>query len=156
TPMRRSDFLLALLGARLVFLVPEMLVLTSVGYFAFHVPLGEHPLTLLTVMLAGAVAFVGIGMFAASRTGKTESVIGIINLVALPMWLLSGTFFSSKRFPDAAQPFIQMLPLTQLNDALREVMLENAGFGDVAWRIGILAAWGGVTFVLALRWFRWQ
>lgn len=156
TPMRRTDFLLSMFLARLVFLLPEMLTLTTVGYFGFGVPLGNHPFTLILVMLTGAGAFAGIGLLAASRTDKTETIAGIINLVALPMWLLSGTFFSSKRFPEVAQPFIQALPLTQLNDALREVMLENAGLGDVAWRLGILAVWGGVCFLLALRWFRWQ
>jgi ABC-type multidrug transport system permease subunit len=156
TPMHRSDFLLSLLGARLVFLVPEMLVLTLVGYFGFKVPLGGHPLTLMLVMLSGALAFAGLGLLAACRADKTETVTGLINLVALPMWLLSGTFFSSKRFPDAAQPFIQALPLTQLNDALREVMLEGAALSEVAWRLGILLLWAVATFVLALRWFRWQ
>ena len=79
-----------------------------------------------------------------------------MNLVMLPMWLLSGAFFSSKHFPDALQPFIQALPLTQVNDALREVMLEGASLAQVAWRLGILAAWAVVTFALALRWFRWR
>jgi ABC-type multidrug transport system permease subunit len=79
-----------------------------------------------------------------------------MNLVMLPMWLLSGTFFSSRRFPDAAQPFIQALPLTQLNDGLREVMLEGASLDRVAWRILILAVWGGISFMLALKWFRWR
>jgi ABC-type multidrug transport system permease subunit len=74
----------------------------------------------------------------------------------LPMWLLSGTFFSSARFPDATQPFIQALPLTQLNDALREVMLEGKTLADVGWRLAILIAWAVVSFVLALKWFRWR
>jgi ABC-type multidrug transport system permease subunit len=72
------------------------------------------------------------------------------------MWLLSGTFFSSKRFPDSVQPLIQALPLTQLNNALREVMLEGASFAEVAWRAAILAAWALCCFLLALRWFRWR
>jgi ABC-type multidrug transport system permease subunit len=156
TPMHRSDFLLSLLGARLAFLVPEMIVLTLVGHFGFQVPLGGHLLTLGLVMLSGAVAFAGLGLLTACRADKIETITGVINLVALPMWLLSGTFFSSRRFPDAAQPVIQALPLTQLNDALREVMLEGATLAAVAWRLAILAVWAGLGFVLALRWFRWQ
>jgi ABC-type multidrug transport system permease subunit len=74
----------------------------------------------------------------------------------LPMWLLSGVFFSSKKFPAVAQPFIQALPLTQINDALREVMLEGKGLLDVWWRLAILAAYAVVCFGLALRWFRWK
>jgi ABC-type multidrug transport system permease subunit len=71
------------------------------------------------------------------------------------MWLLSGTFFSARRFPDAVQPLIQALPLTQLNDALREVMLEGASLAAIVGRLAVLAAWGVVSFVIALRWFRW-
>jgi ABC transporter DrrB family efflux protein len=156
TPMRRSDFLLSILGSRLVLMLPDMAVLVGIGCLAFGVPLRGDVLTLALVILVGGAAFSGIGLLIACRTEKTETVSGLMNLVMLPMWLLSGTFFSSKRFPEVAQPFIQALPLTQLNDALREVMLEGAGLYQVGWRIGILALWGVITFALALRWFRWQ
>jgi ABC transporter DrrB family efflux protein len=156
TPMRRDDFLLSILTARMMFLLPEMVLLVLVGTLGFGVPLRCGPLTLLIVIIVGASAFSGIGLLVACRADKTETVSGLMNLVMLPMWLLSGTFFSSKRFPEAAQPFIQALPLTQLNDALRETMLEGATLADVAGRMVILAAWATVTFVLALRWFRWQ
>jgi ABC-2 type transport system permease protein len=79
-----------------------------------------------------------------------------MNMIMLPMYIFSGVFFSSKRFPEEAQPFIQALPLTQMNDAMREVMLEGASIIDVSWRIGILAAYAVVTFTLALRWFKWR
>src|SRR6185437_13159611 len=100
-------------------------------------------------------AFAGIGLLIASRAQSTETVSGLMNLVMLPMWLLSGVFFSSERFPDAAQPFIRMLPLTQLINALRGVILEGAGWFDVAPALAILAAWALATFYLALRLFRW-
>ncbi len=156
TPMNRGDFLLAILTARLVFLIPEMLALFLVGWLLFGVPIHGNLLTLGLVILTGTAAFSGIGLLIASRSEKTETVSGLINLVMLPMYLLSGTFFSSKRFPDEMQPFIQALPLTQVNDALREVMLEGHGLGEIGWRLGILLAWGAVTFVLALKWFRWR
>jgi ABC transporter DrrB family efflux protein len=156
TPMRRSDFLLALLSARILFMVPDMFILLAVAWLGFDVPMQGDMVTLLLIIFVGAAAFAGLGLLVACRAEKSETVSGLMNLVMLPMWLLSGVFFSSKRFPDVAQPFIQALPLTQLNDALREVMLEGASFGAVAWRIGILAAWAVVTFTLALRWFRWR
>ncbi|HYT90561.1 MAG TPA: ABC transporter permease [Gemmataceae bacterium] len=156
TPMNRSDFLLAILVSRTIFLVPEMLALLTVGRLIFGVPIHGDLLTLTLVILAGSAAFDGIGLLLASRTEKTETISGLMNLVMLPMYLLSGTFFSSKRFPDAAQPFIQALPLTQLNDALRDVMLEGKSLTDVAWRLAILMAWALGSFALALRWFRWR
>jgi ABC transporter DrrB family efflux protein len=156
TPMHRSDFLLSLLSARMVIMLPEVVLLLLFGAYIFDVPMRGSLLTLLVVILVGASSFSGLGLLVACRAEKTETVSGLMNLVMLPMWLLSGIFFSSKRFPEVMQPFIQALPLTQLNDALREIMLEGKSLVFVSWRIGILAAWAIVTFVLALRWFRWQ
>jgi ABC transporter DrrB family efflux protein len=156
TPMRRSDFLLSILSARMVFMLPEMVLLLLVGWLAFGVPVRGNLLTLSLVILVGACCFSGLGLLVACRAQKTETVSGLMNLVMLPMWLLSGIFFSSTHFPKVMQPFIQALPLTQLNDALREIMLEGKSLMHVGWRIGIMAAWGIITFLLALRWFRWQ
>jgi ABC-type multidrug transport system permease subunit len=154
--MRRDSFLLSILGSRLMFMLPEMVLLVLLGRFGFGVPIMGSMLTLILVILIGAMAFSGMGLFIACRASKTETISGLMNLAMLPQWLLSGIFFSSKRFPDVMQPFIQALPLTQLNDALREVMLEGASLLTVGWRLTILAAWGLVSFILALKWFRWQ
>jgi ABC-type multidrug transport system permease subunit len=156
TPMKRVHFLLSMLLGRLVMLIPEMAALLLFATLWFGVPMRGDPVTLILIILIGAFGFSGIGLLVACRTEKTETVSGLMNLVMMPMWLFSGVFFSSKNFPDAAQPFIQALPLTQLNDALREVMLEGKSLPEIAWRLGILAAFGLVTFTLALKWFRWQ
>jgi ABC-type multidrug transport system permease subunit len=156
TPMRRSHFLLSILVARLVFLIPEMLVLLAVGTLGFGVPIRGGLFPLIVIILVASAAFSGIGLLVACRTDKTETVSGFINLVMLPMWILSGVFFSSKRFPDVAQPFIQALPLTQANDALRATMLEGAALPSLLFPLAILAAYAVVTYTLALRWFRWQ
>ncbi len=155
TPMRRSDFLLSMFAARIIMLVPEMLSLYLVGRWGFGVPMRGNLITLSIIMTVGALATSSMGLLIASRTRKSETVMGLINLCVLPMWLFSGVFFSSKKFPDAVQPFIQALPLTQINDALREVMLEGRSLIDIMWRLGILVLYGVVCFVLALRIFRW-
>jgi ABC-2 type transport system permease protein len=156
TPMNRGDFLMALLTSRLLFLLPEMAALLVIGWLGFGMPIEGSLLLLLLVILLGAYAFAGLGLLLGCRTEKTETMSAYINLVMLPSYLLSGVFFSSKRFPESAQPFIQALPLTQINDALREIMLEGAGLTQVGWRLGVLLAWGVVCFYLALRWFKWR
>jgi ABC-type multidrug transport system permease subunit len=156
TPMRKSDFLLAIMLSRLLFTVPELLLLLTFAYFIFHVTIQGPFLALLVLIVVGAMCFMGVGLLVASRPKTTEAVSGLMNLVMLPMYILSGVFFSSERFPDAAQPFIKALPLTALNDALRSVMLEGASLAAQLPRLGILAAWGGISFFLALRWFRWS
>lgn len=156
TPMRRGDFLLALFSARLLMLAPEMLSVYLVGRLAFGVPNRGCLGALMILVVVGSLATCGLGLLVASRTEKSETVMGLINLLVLPMWLLSGVFFSSKKFPDAVQPFIQALPLTQINDGLREIMLEGKSLTDIAWRLAILAAYAVVSFAVALKLFKWR
>lgn len=155
TPMRRSDFLLALASGRLVLMVAEVGLLLGFGALVFHIRVLGSLLSILLLSSIGAVGFAGLGLLTASRAQKIESVSGLINLIMMPMWIFSGVFFSYERFPAAIQPFIKALPLTALNDALRATILEGASLTTQAWRLLILLLWGGVSFLLALRWFRW-
>jgi len=156
TPMRRSDYLIAQILGRLVFLVVEVAVLVGFGRLAFGVPVRGSLASLATVSLAGAGAFAGLGLLIASRARTVEGLSGLANFVMLPMWVLSGIFFSTERFPQVMQPVIQILPLTALIDALRDVMLEGAGLVRVAPDVITLVVWGGVAFALALWGFRWR
>ncbi len=156
TPMRRSDFLWSLIGGRLVFVIPELVFILGAGVLLFGVPIRGSILSILTLVLVGAVSFGGIGLLVASRAQKLETVSGLMNLVLLPMWLLSGIFFSPERFPDLMQPIVQALPLTQLNYAMREVILQGASLISQVWRLVAVVLWGGISFICALRWFRWN
>lgn len=155
TPMRRSDFLLALTSSRLVLMVVEVGLLLGFGVLVFHMRVQGSILSVILLGSLGAVAFGGVGLLTACRAQKIESVSGLINLVMMPMWIFSGVFFSYQRFPAVTHPFIKALPLTALNDALRATILEGASLGSQSGRLLVLAVWGGVSFVLALRWFRW-
>jgi len=156
TPMRRSDYLVSQMLARLVFLVAEVAILVAFGWIAFGVAVNGSLVTLTFTCLLGAAAFCGLGLLVASRAQTIEAVSGLGNLVMVPMWLLSGVFFSSERFPDAAQPLIRALPLTALNEALRAVMTEGRPLSGIVPQLLILSAWGLTTFALALRIFRWK
>ncbi len=156
TPMKRTDFLWSMIGGRLVFMVPELVVILGAGALLFHVPIRGNLFSILVIALLGAISFAGLGLLVATRAERVETVSGLMNLIMLPMWLLSGIFFSPDRFPDMLQPLVQALPLTQLNYALRAVILEGAPLHSQSLRILILVAWGGVSFACALRWFRWN
>ena len=123
---------------------------------ALDVPLRGSFLLLSAVSLLGALAFSGLGLLTAARPKTIEGVSGVMNLVMVPMWIFSGIFFSTERFPDGIQPFVQALPLTALNDALRAVMLEGAGVTSVGSELALLGFWGVVSFMIAVRIFRWQ
>jgi ABC transporter DrrB family efflux protein len=156
TPMRRSEYLLSQMLARLVFLVFEVAILVGFGWIAFDVEVRGSLGALAFVSLLGAASFAGLGLLVSSRTKTVEGVSGLMNLVMLPMWLLSGTFFSWERFPEAVHPFIRALPLTALNDALRAVMTEGRPLSALGLELGVLALTGTVSFLVAVRIFRWQ
>jgi len=156
TPMRRTEYLLGQALARLLFLVFELGVLLSVGHWAFGVPINGSWGSVVFVSVLGALGFAGLGLLAASRARTVEALSGLLNFILLPMWILSGVFFSSSNFPDAVQPLIQALPLTALNDALRGVMLEGASLRALGAELLILTAWGSLSFALAVRLFRWR
>jgi ABC-type multidrug transport system permease subunit len=156
TPMSRAQYLLSFLLSRLVFLVLEVVLLVGVGHLGFGVPLRGPLVVLGLVALTGSLAFSALGVLIAARPQTVEGASGLMNLVMLPMWVFSGVFFSSSRFPPAIQPFVQALPLTAVNDALRSNMLEGAGLAAVAGELVVLAAWAAGSFALAVRLFRWR
>lgn len=156
TPMRRSHFLLSFMFSRLGFLVFDVAAVIVFGWLVFDVAVHGSFAALAVTSLIGGLAFSGIGLLVAARPKTIEGVSGLMNLVMVPMWVVSGTFFSSARFPDVFQPFIRALPLTALNDSLRLVMNEGATIA-VGWpQLAILAVWGLASFAIALRIFRWQ
>jgi len=156
TPMKRSDFLLGVMLSRILFIIPEVLVMLTVAWLAFDVVNQGSFWALICLIVLGALAFSGIGLLVASRAQTLETVTGLMNLVMLPMWVLSGIFFSPDRFPAAAQPFIKALPLSALNNALRGVMLEGQPLTAHAGEIAILLAYALITFGVALKIFRWR
>lgn len=155
SPMRRSDFLLAQAMARLVFLILEVVVVLSFGALAFGVPMRGSVLLIAAVVLAGAMAFSGLGLLVATRARTIEGVSGLMNVVMVPMWVFSGVFFSWSHFPEAIHPLIRLLPLTALNDGLRAVLLDGAGIPAVVGYLANMLAWGVITFVVSVKLFRW-
>jgi ABC-2 type transport system permease protein len=155
TPMRRRDFLIAQMCARLLFVFLEVPVLLLFAYFVFGVRVEGGLMALTLLVLAGTIAFSGLGLLAAARPRTIEGASGIINVVLMPMVVLSGVFFSASRFPDAAQPFIQALPLTAFNDALRAIINDGLPLSATAPQLAVLAAWAVVSYLASLRLFRW-
>jgi ABC-type multidrug transport system permease subunit len=156
TPMRRSHYLLSFMLSRLIFLTLEVAALVAFAWLVFGVAVHGSLIDVAIGSLVGALAFSGLGLLVASRPRTVEGVSGLMNFVMLPMWLLSGTFFSAARFPQWFQPIIRALPLTALNDVMRAVMNDGATLASHWIQLAIVLAWGVVSFVVALRIFRWQ
>ena len=155
TPMRRTDFLLALASSRLILMIIEVGLLLVFGVLFFHMRVLGSVGSISLIAAIGSLTFGGVGLLTASRAQKIESVSGLINLVMMPMWIFSGVFFSYERFPAVIHPLIKALPLTALNDALRASILEGTPLFHQWARLLVMVVWGGISFVLALKWFRW-
>ncbi len=156
TPMRRSHYLLSFMLSRLLFLALEVAALVVFARVVFGVVVRGSLIDVAVCAVVGALAFSGLGLLVAARPRTVEGVSGLMNFVMLPMWLLSGTFFSAARFPQWFQPIIKALPLTALNDVMRAVMNDGVPLMSHWTQLAIVLAWGLVSFVVALRIFRWQ
>lgn len=156
TPMRRSHYLLSFMLSRLVFLVLEVAAVVVFAWLVFGFTVRGSWLSVSLITLLGGFTFSGLGLLVAARPRTIEGVSGLMNFIMLPMWLLSGTFFSSERFPQLLQPFIKALPLTALNTLLRAVMNEGTSLWSNWIHVGILLVWLVISFIVALKIFRWQ
>jgi ABC-2 type transport system permease protein len=156
SPMPRHFYLLSFLLSRILLLVVEVALLLGFGALLFHVPLRGSLLDLAIVCVLGSLSFCALGLLIASRAKTIEAASGLMNVVMMPMWIASGVFFSSQKFPDVMQPFIKALPLTAVIDALRANILQGANLAQIAPQIGIICFWLVVCFGLALKLFRWR
>lgn len=156
TPMKRTNFLYAQMLSRFVFLILEVIVITLFGVLLLGVPFRGSLILFALICSLGALCFAGIGLLVASRARTLEGVSGLMNFVMMPMWLLSGVFFSYEKFPEIFHPVIRLLPLTALNDGLRGLMLEGEGLASLTPEILVQTVWMAVAVFLALRIFRWQ
>ena len=156
SPMKKREFLLAQVLARLIFLGPEIAVPLVFGALAFGMPIRGSILSIGFVALIGALTFGAIGLLLGSRARTLEAISGLMNLTSVPMWVLSGVFFSSSNFPAVVQPLIHALPLTALVDALRAVVLEGASLAAIRIELLTLATWAIVAFSIGLRIFKWR
>jgi ABC-type multidrug transport system permease subunit len=156
TPMKRTHFLASMLLSRMIFMIPQIVVLLLFSYLAFGVKVyGSLPLLILIIFL-GAIQFAAIGLVVGSRAQTLETASGLMNAVMLPMWLFCGIFFSYERFPEMLQPLIKLLPLTPLIDSLRAVISDGKGITAIVPELIVISLWSVIPFVIALLIFRWR
>lgn len=159
TPIKRSHILFGEALSRVTFQMITSIVILGMGHFAFNFTLVHGWITffeLLVLSFLGLLVFMGFG-FVVSGLAKSESTIPpLANLITLPQFLLTGTFFSIDNFPGWLQPFCNILPLTHLNNAMRNVAFEGDHLTDCLPQLGVLALWALIAYVVAIRVFRWE
>lgn len=159
TPIKRSYIVFGEALSRIIFQMTTAIVILLIGHFAFNFTLVNGFATLLELLVLsfiGLAVFMGFG-FVVSGLAKNESSIPpFANLFTLPQFLLAGTFFPIDNFPTWLQPLCKILPLTHLNDAMRNVAFEGLRLTDCGPQLAILAAWGIVAYGIAIKVFKWE
>jgi ABC-2 type transport system permease protein len=159
TPIGKKYMVLGEGLARVLFQLITAIVLILIGRYFFHFTLIYGWITFLEMLfmsLVGLIVFMGFG-FIVSSTARSESTIPIFaNVLTLPQFLLAGTFFPIDVFPGWLQTICKILPLKQLNDAMRNIAFEGAHITDCGKQLGILALWGIVVYAVAIRLFKWE
>jgi ABC-type multidrug transport system permease subunit len=156
TPMKKSHFLIALITVRIIMNLIESGVLLIFAILAFNMSVQGDLSALILLYIAGNIAFAGIAVLVSSHTSNTEVGNGLINVVVMPLMVLSGIFFSYHNFPDWSIGVIKNLPLTMLTDGIRSIFNEGAGYPEVAVPILILLSIGVVFFTIGLKIFKWH
>jgi ABC-type multidrug transport system permease subunit len=156
SPMPRWQYLASFLLSRLLLLVIEVGVFLGFAHLVFGVPCRGSLWQLGILCVLTSLSFSALGLLIASRARTMEAASGLMNITMLPMWILSGVFFSASRFPGLLQPFIRVLPLTAAIDALRGNMLQAIPLTNLLAPVAVLLVWLIVTFSLSLRIFRWR
>lgn len=159
TPVRRLNIIFAEGSSRLILQMFAAAIIIIIGYFAFDFTLVHGVRTFFEMMVLccfGLIIFLGMG-FIISSIAKNESLIPpLANMIIMPQLILSGVFISTEKFPDWMQPVCNALPLTQLNNGLRQIAFQGKSFIDIWQPIVILTVWGIVVYAVAVRVFRWE
>ena len=159
TPVKRYSIILGEMLARIVFTLAGALFIIVIGYYVFDFTLIHGLVTVINMLilsLIGLIIFMGFG-FTVSGIAKNESTVPpLSNIITLPQFLLSGTFFSTNAFPKWLQPLSNILPLTHLNNAMRKVAFEGAGLTDITHQLLILLLWGIAIYAVAIKTFKWE
>jgi ABC-type multidrug transport system permease subunit len=156
TPMKKSNYLIAMMFVRTVMNIVEALILILFAWLIFDIQIQGNIAALTLLFIAGNIAFTGIAVLVSSRTSKTEAGTGLINLVQMPMMLLSGIFFSYYNFPEWSIGAIKLLPLTALADGFRSIFNEGAGWMEIMLPTAALSMLGLVCFIIGMKLFKWQ
>jgi ABC-2 type transport system permease protein len=159
TPINRKNIVFGEALSRVCFQMMTSIVIILAGYFFFHFTLVNGLATLfemLVLSFIGLVVFMGFGFIISSVAKNESSIPPFANIFTLPQFLLGGTFFQTTAFPKWLQGFCEILPLKQLNDAMRNVAFEGASLMDCGKQIGILLLWGIIIYAVAIKTFKWE
>jgi len=156
TPLRRSMLVFGELAFRVIIVLLTAALIVLVGRLMFGVQMVGNWVSLFGIVLLGTLVFSSIGYLIAAFVRTEEGAIPIINVITFPMMFLSGTFFEVANMPAFIEPVVKAMPLTYLNDALRQIMVDGSPVHAMSTNVMIMAAWTVVCLMVTIRFFKWD
>jgi ABC-2 type transport system permease protein len=156
TPLPPRIYMSAVIGSTLLVIGLEAIIQLLIGRFLIDADLPQSPGTFVFTLLLGTVAFAALGLALTGLVKSAEGSSAIVNAIYLPMVFISGVFWSTESMPAFLRAIADVLPLTYLLELMRHVFLEEDALRESLGAITVVALWGAVGVVLALRMFRWE
>jgi ABC-2 type transport system permease protein len=156
TPLTPAVYLAGVLTSMLVVFALQSLVLIALGRLVFDAELPARPAGVALTLAVGAAAMAALGVGVAGLIRSAEGASAVVNVIVLPMSFLSGAFGPTRNLPRFLEALADALPLRHFLDAVQGVYLDGDQPWDHAGSLAVVAAWGVVGLLLALRYFGWQ
>jgi len=156
TPLPRWTILASQVAMRLTIALAQAAIILLIGMLLFKVPMLGSWLALIAFVLLGGAMFIALGYVIAALSKTQESAAGISSILSFPLMFLSGLFFPIDFMPDFLKPVVQVVPLTYLADALRQIMVASNPLHPLALDAGMLAVWLALSVVVSIRFFKWE
>jgi len=156
TPLPPHTYLFAVLASTFISFLIQAVLIVAIGRVLFHVHVPSRPLSLLVLLAIGAAAFAALGLGLTGLVRSAEGSSAVVNFVYLPMAIISGTFFSPKNYPGFLKAIADVLPLTYFTRLTRDVMVRHHHLWVDKGSLAVVAGWGAIGLLAAVRGFRWQ
>jgi ABC-2 type transport system permease protein len=158
SPVNMKLFGLSNMMVRFILSAIQAVLLTLVGILLYGASIDINIISFFLIFIVGTIAFSAIGFMVSSLTKTPDSYFGLANLISFVMMFLSGIFFDSAALPSYIKPISDILPLTYFANGIRDGMVYGLGIMHPAFwlNLGVLAAWGVVTFVIGSRFYKWK
>jgi ABC-2 type transport system permease protein len=155
TPTSPAYFLGAQVASRLIIAFVQVVILFGIGIWFGLQMFGDY-VSLAVIVLLGSMIFLAIGYSIASWAKDENQAAPVANLISLPMMFLSGVFFPRDAMPDFLANITQFMPLTYIIEALRAVVNNGSSLTSLGPQLLGMGVWAAITFVLAVRLFKWE
>ena len=156
TPLPSGAYLGGLAAHAITNTVIQLAIVIAAGALAFGVGLPESWLMLGVFAAAGVVCLGALGVALSHAIPNFDSAPAYVNMIFLPVIVISGVFYDVKNAPTFMSDIAQVLPLTHLIDGLSAAMVTGAPFAEHLSDLAVVLVWAALGTLLAIRGFSWE